>query len=40
MKINHLLIQKPTLLINIPKNKRILYHYSMRKTRTPKEINV
>lgn len=33
---NHLLIQKPTLLINIPKNKRILYHWHNAKNSYPK----
>ena len=33
---HHLLIQKPTLLINIPKNKRILYHWHNAKNSYPK----
>tara|TARA_B100000767_G_C19769557_1_gene539265 strand:- start:622 stop:1461 length:840 start_codon:yes stop_codon:yes gene_type:complete len=34
--VNNLLVQKPTLLINIPKNKRILYHWHNAKNSYPK----
>jgi hypothetical protein len=34
--VNNLLVQKPTLLIKIPKNKRILYHWHNAKNSYPK----